>query len=65
MCSRYYSWHERMQNLDTLFAALRAAGEHTHLRLLAVCVRSELSVSELTQTTPIPVFHVHCADNVD
>jgi ArsR family transcriptional regulator len=38
-----------MQNLDTLLAALRAAGEHTRLRLLAVCARSELSVSELTR----------------
>ncbi|PWQ97080.1 ArsR/SmtB family transcription factor [Leucothrix arctica] len=38
-----------MQNLDTLLAALRAAGEHTRLRLLTLCARSELSVSELTQ----------------
>ena len=37
-----------MQNLDTLLAGLRAAGEHTRLRLLALCARSELSVSELT-----------------
>jgi ubiquinone/menaquinone biosynthesis C-methylase UbiE/DNA-binding transcriptional ArsR family regulator len=38
-----------MQNLDTLLAALRAAGEHTRLRLLTLCARSELSVSELTR----------------
>lgn len=38
-----------MQNLDTLLAALRAAGEHTRLRLLALCARSELSVTELTK----------------
>lgn len=38
-----------MQNLDTLLAALRAAGEHTRLRLLTLCARRELSVSELTQ----------------
>jgi ubiquinone/menaquinone biosynthesis C-methylase UbiE len=37
-----------MQNLDTLLAGLRAAGDHTRLRLLALCARSELSVSELT-----------------
>ncbi len=38
-----------MQNLDTLLVGLRAAGEHTRLRILALCARSELSVSELTQ----------------
>ncbi len=38
-----------MQNLDTLLAGLRAAGEHTRLRILALCARGELSVSELTQ----------------
>lgn len=38
-----------MQNLDTLLAALRAAGEHTRLRVLALCSRGELSVSELVQ----------------
>lgn len=38
-----------MHNLDTLLAGLRAAGEHTRLRILALCARGELSVSELTQ----------------
>ena len=38
-----------MQNLDTLLAGLRAAGEHTRLRILALCARGELSVTELTQ----------------
>jgi ArsR family transcriptional regulator len=38
-----------MHNLDTLLVGLRAAGEHTRLRILALCARSELSVSELTQ----------------
>jgi ubiquinone/menaquinone biosynthesis C-methylase UbiE/DNA-binding transcriptional ArsR family regulator len=38
-----------MQNLDTLLAGLRAAGEHTRLRILALCARGELSVSELTR----------------
>ncbi len=38
-----------MQNLDTLLVGLRAAGEHTRLRILTLCARSELSVSELVQ----------------
>ena len=38
-----------MHNLDTLLAGLRAAGEHSRLRILALCSRGELSVSELTQ----------------
>ena len=38
-----------MQNLDTLLVGLRAASEHTRLRILALCARSELSVSELGQ----------------
>ncbi len=38
-----------MQNLDTLLVGLRAAGEHTRLRILALCARGELSVSELVQ----------------
>ena len=38
-----------MQNLDTLLVGLRAAGEHTRLRILALCAQSELSVSELVQ----------------
>ncbi|MDH5353255.1 MAG: metalloregulator ArsR/SmtB family transcription factor [Gammaproteobacteria bacterium] len=38
-----------MHNLDTLLVGLRAAGEHTRLRILALCARGELSVSELTQ----------------
>lgn len=38
-----------MHNLDTLLVGLRAAGEHTRLRILALCARSELSVSELVQ----------------
>ena len=38
-----------MQNLDTLLAGLRAAGEHTRLRILALCAGGELSVSEITQ----------------
>jgi len=38
-----------MQTLDTLLVGLRAAGEHTRLRILALCARSELSVSELVK----------------
>ena len=38
-----------MHNLDTLLAGLRAAGEHTRLRILTLCSRGELSVSELVQ----------------
>ena len=38
-----------MYNLDTLLAGLRAAGEHTRLRILTLCARGELSVSELVQ----------------
>lgn len=38
-----------MQNLEMLLAGLRAAGEHTRLRILALCARGELSVTELTQ----------------
>ncbi len=38
-----------MHNLDTLLAGLRAAGEHSRLRILALCARGELSVSELMQ----------------
>lgn len=35
--------------MDALLAALRAAGETTRLRLLALCDHSDLTVSELTQ----------------
>jgi len=38
-----------MHTLDTLLAGLRAAGEHSRLRILALCARGELSVTELTQ----------------
>ncbi len=38
-----------MENLETLLTGLRAAGEHTRLRILALCARGELSVSELTK----------------
>ena len=38
-----------MQNLEMLLAGLRAAGEHTRVRILALCAQGELSVSELTQ----------------
>jgi len=38
-----------MQNLDTLLVGLRAAGEHTRLRILSLCARGELSVSELVR----------------
>lgn len=38
-----------MQTLDTLLVGLRAAGEHTRLRILALCARGELSVSELVK----------------
>ena len=38
-----------MQNLDTLLVGLRAAAEHTRLRILALCARGELSVTELTR----------------
>ncbi len=35
--------------MDALLAGLRAAGEPTRLRLLALCAHGELSVTELTQ----------------
>jgi len=35
--------------MESLLAGLRAAGEPTRLRLLALCAHGELSVSELTQ----------------
>jgi len=35
--------------MDTLLSALRAAGEPTRLRILAILARGELTVSELTQ----------------
>lgn len=35
--------------MEALLAALRAAGESTRLRLLALCAHSDLTVSELTQ----------------
>ena len=38
-----------MHTLDTLLVGLRAAGEHTRLRILTLCARGELSVTELTQ----------------
>ncbi len=38
-----------MHNLDTLLVGLRAAGEHSRLRILSLCARGELSVSELVQ----------------
>lgn len=38
-----------MLNKEQLLIALRAAGEPTRLRLMALCARGELSVSELTQ----------------
>ena len=38
-----------MAALATLLAGLRAAGEPTRLRLLALCAEGELTVSELTQ----------------
>ena len=34
---------------EQLLLALKAAGEPTRLRLLALCAQGELSVSELTQ----------------
>ncbi|MSO80156.1 MAG: ArsR family transcriptional regulator [Alphaproteobacteria bacterium] len=34
---------------ERLLAGLKAAAEPTRLRLLALCVRSELTVGELTQ----------------
>src|SRR3954454_19397156 len=36
-------------SMDDLLAALRAVAEPTRLRLLALCARAELTVSELTQ----------------
>ena len=38
-----------MQSLESLLVGLRAAGEHTRLRILALCARGELSVSELVK----------------
>src|SRR5690242_20896699 len=36
-------------SMDELLAALRAAAEPTRLRLLVLCARGELTVSELTE----------------
>src|SRR5213080_4748454 len=36
-------------SMDELLAALRAAAESTRLRLLVLCTRGELTVSELAQ----------------
>ena len=36
-------------SMDELLAALRAAAESTRLRLLVLCARGELTVSELAQ----------------
>jgi len=38
-----------MHTFDTLLGGLRAAGEPTRLRILALCARGELSVNELTK----------------
>ncbi|MCP4388682.1 MAG: metalloregulator ArsR/SmtB family transcription factor [Gammaproteobacteria bacterium] len=38
-----------MQTLDALLVGLRAAGEPSRLRILALCARGELSVSELVK----------------
>ncbi len=38
-----------MQTLEALLVGLRAAGEHSRLRILALCARAELSVSELVK----------------
>src|SRR3954463_10227273 len=38
-----------MPALDQFLNALRAAGESTRLRLLAICAQAELTVTELTQ----------------
>ena len=38
-----------LRSLDALLSGLRAAGESTRLRLLALCAEGELTVSELTQ----------------
>jgi len=38
-----------MENLESLLTGLRAAGEQTRLRILALCARGEWSVSELTK----------------
>src|SRR5271155_2088491 len=40
---------ERIGSMDDLLAALRAVAEPTRLRLVVLCARGELTVSELTQ----------------
>ena len=40
---------EKPERMDDLLAALRAVAEPTRLRLLVLCARGELTVSELTQ----------------
>lgn len=40
---------ESERAMDQLLAALKAAAEPTRLRILAICARAELTVSELTQ----------------
>src|SRR5271168_40737 len=39
---------ERIGSMDDLLAALRAVAEPTRLRLVVLCARGELTVSELT-----------------
>jgi ArsR family transcriptional regulator len=40
---------DRLEELETLLIALRAAAEPTRLRLLAACASSEMTVGELTE----------------
>lgn len=47
--SAQFSDSDRPLAVDTLLSALRAAGEPTRLRLLALSAQAELSVTELTQ----------------
>ena len=44
-----FKMDQATQSLDSLLNALRAAGETTRLRLLAILSRNELTVSELTR----------------
>src|SRR5579863_5421346 len=49
ICLAMVSDPKTAASMDELLAALRAVAETTRLRLLVLCARGELTVSELTQ----------------
>ena len=48
-CLTYKDIFMYIENMEILLSALRAAGEPTRLRILAILALGELTVSELTQ----------------